>query len=522
MRKAFIFLIVLIINTAAFSQGSFVISGDNFDVLTDLTVPEDSAIYSINLNIKNSIYLQNLGEITSNVFVYDGCRLNVQNSGIMSGDISLGEHSELVQVIKTNSDITNLKVINSDYSILIQNSDILKISDILPISSGVSKIILENSVVLLDNVISDTTLRNIIPRNVELLGNVKIKLNNSNELNDALLLSNVSGDGVVTVDVNGLDPLYNAMVERRDGNIYLKIYRETDYEKLLGNSRGEFINNLRTSSPYNPTIRAIDRAGSISEIYGILGKSVILNPINLMRPIKLFNEFENTKFSQIKNRRKSESVSAIVEPIYIFSNGLSMYAGKSTIINTTRNFLFSISGYGGYFNVSDDINEYSGSFYGGDIRVRYDNKYMWMDNKFGYTKSDFNAGTILEDNTVINNPQGNMIYGFLKIGVKFRYDGFYLSPYVGLGSTQESVAHEYDSSVFGDIGCVFGFNVMNMGLLYRYSAFINSQTDNMISGGLKMEVWSIDDAAGGSLIYQLIQDEIGLSNKISFNLKFSF
>ena len=243
MRKAVIFLIASIINTAAFAQESFLIGGDNFDVFNDLTVFEDSAIYSTNLNIKNSIYLQNLGEITSNVFVCDGCRLNVQNSGIMSGDISLGEHSELVQVIKTNSDITNLKVINSDYSILIQNSDILKISDILPISSGVSKIILENSVVLLDNVISDTTLRNIIPRNVELLGNVKIKLNNSNELNDALLLSNVSGDGVVTVDVNGLDPLYNAMVERRDGNIYLKIYRETDYEKLLGNSRGEFINN---------------------------------------------------------------------------------------------------------------------------------------------------------------------------------------------------------------------------------------------------------------------------------------
>ncbi|HOY47232.1 MAG TPA: hypothetical protein PLZ05_01350 [Alphaproteobacteria bacterium] len=522
MRKAVIFLIASIINTAAFAQESFLIGGDNFDVFNDLTVFEDSAIYSTNLNIKNSIYLQNLGEITSNVFVCDGCRLNVQNSGIMSGDISLGEHSELVQVIKMNSDITQMNVINSDYSILIQGGELVNLSNVLPISGGTSKIVLDNTVILIDNVTSDTTVRNITPRNVELLGNVKIKLNNSNELNGALLLSNVSGDGAVTVDVYGLDPLYNAMVERRDSDIYLKIYRETDYQKLLGDSRGEFINNLRTSSPYNPTIRAIDRAGSISEIYGILGKSIILNPINLMRPIKLFNEFENTRFSEIKNRRKSESVSAIIEPIYIFSNGLSMYAAKSTIINTTRNFLFSISGYGGYFNVSDDINEYSGSFYGGDIRVRYDNKYMWMDNKFGYTKSDFNAGTILEDNTVINNPQGNMIYGFSNIGVKFRYDGFYLSPYVGFGSTQESVAHEYDSSVFGNIGCVFGFNVMNMGLLYRYSAFINSQTDKIISGGLKMEVWSIDDAAGGSLIYQVIQDEIGLSNKISFNLKFSF
>ena len=522
MRKIIVFLMLFIINiTVCFAEPDYIygtVAAAKYDLYNDTIIFEEGALDTPIVNIKNSLYLQNMGKITGDIFVSDGCQLNLRNSGSIDGQINFGTGSTLTQIINTNSDISQLNV-DSVYSILVQDTDNINLSDVVNISNTADKIILDNSSFILSDDSDINTVSNSLI-NIELQGQINIILENIKDIDGIVLLSNVSGDGIVSIDISNLDSLYSAKAIRKDDEIILDIYRETDYEKILGTTLGEFANSLRGSS--SRTIIAMDRASSSSSLYDVISKSVLFNPINLMRPVRLFNEFENSNFSEIKNRRKSENVSAIFEPIYIFSDGLNMYAGKATVLNTTRNFLFSFSGFGGYFGISDDINNYSGDFYGISVRSRYDNKYFWFDTNVSYTASDFNVGTVLEGNYLVTNPHGNMFYGTTSSGIKFRYHSLYLSPYVGLGGFQESVSDDYNSDVYGKAGGIIGFNVSKLGLVYRYSAFANTRTDSAINAGLKMEVWSIEDAAGGSLVYQIIKDDLAVSNKISANIKFSF
>ncbi|MBN1325083.1 MAG: hypothetical protein JW974_02600 [Alphaproteobacteria bacterium] len=288
MRKLIVFLITVLINTAAFSQDSFVIGGENLDLYEDYILPENSIIEAVNLNIKNSLYLQNLGEISSDIFICDVCQLKLQNSGVINSVFNMGNNSKLTQVIKTNADISEIGAGDFIYSVLVQNVETINFSDLIDISGAADKIILDNASVSL---IGNNEMSFISPE-IELIGEIKVNIDNSDELDGSVILSNVSGDGVVNLNVQELGPLYIAKAIRRDDNIYVSIYRETDYQKVLGGSRGIFINNLRVSSPNNPTLVALDRAGSIYDLYGVMERSVALNPINLMIPIKIFNNFE--------------------------------------------------------------------------------------------------------------------------------------------------------------------------------------------------------------------------------------
>jgi hypothetical protein len=414
-----------------------------------------------------------------------------------------------LQIIKNESDI-NVLNINGNYSVSIQSTDFLSLSDIINVSQGADKIVFNNAHILVD-------CFDLISNEIQLSGETIITTNTTDDLLSNLKLSNVGGNGFITVKLNNMNSLYNIKAVRDNENVYFVMSRETDYIKILGYKDGHVVNSMRASSVNSKLVSAMDRAGSISEIYDFIDKSVLFKPINLMRPIKIFNNFESGGFNS-----KNKYTGASFSPIYILNKNLNLYAGKLGMSFNYYDWNINFYGYAGSFTESDDINNFSGNIYGGNINAYFDNKDVWLDMFLGYTGAQFNTNGVLNGDDLIYTPAGYSLYNNIDVGLKFYNSGFYFSPFVGAGATSESVLNDKDSSVFGKAGSKIGFGFSESGLRYNYSAFINLQTDKIQIGGLKMSVWSIADGAGGDVSYEMLHDEIGLSHKISGNLKFSF
>ena len=493
MRGIIIFLSIVFLNLNAFAQ----------DVLfADL----DTNI----INLNQSGYFENHGQISSDIFICNGCEMYLRNTGDMSGVIYIGDKSLLTQVINTHDDITYLNTIGSKFVINVQSKDLLKIAEIMHIAGNADKIIFDNSLLLLNAPITNIE--------IELIGKNVIQLDDARKFNGTAILSNVSGDGILDVYVPGLDSLQTAGTVRMDDSIYLYIKRETDYQKILGNSQGRFINSFRSSSNQR-MINAMDRAGSMSDLQDIINRSVSLNPINLMRPIRAFNNFEINSFKHFYN-----STASGVESTYITSSAVDLHMGKVYVSADFDNLHFVLSGYIGELETVDDINEFSGVLYGGNLRAYFDDKSLWIDSTVGFTMSSFKTDAIFTNHGSVYNPDGISVYGVLDSGINFDInDRFYISPMVGIGAEYEKVLHQSDSYIFLRAGGIVGFHLESISIKYDYQLFANVETDGTKNIGTQMDVWSVSDFMGGNISYMLGENEVfGVMHKISANIKFMF
>ncbi|MBN1325082.1 MAG: autotransporter domain-containing protein [Alphaproteobacteria bacterium] len=177
----------------------------------------------------------------------------------------------------------------------------------------------------------------------------------------------------------------------------------------------------------------------------------------------------------------------------------------------------------GRFENIDDINKFAGTLYGGNIRDYYMNDSFWLDSIFGVTASNFETDMILDGDNVVYNPSGISIYSALDAGLKFDfYNNFYFAPFIGFTGDYEKVLHQNDSSIAGRTGSAFGFSEETLGIRNDYQVFLNIQTNNIQTLGIRMNFWSIADDAGGSVSYAISNDEYGLNHKLVAELKFIF
>lgn len=512
MKKIFIFFIGIFLSANAFAESYIdtVLGGSDYNIIENTIISKNSIIESNNLNIKNSLYLENYGNIYSNIYVDDGFELQLQNSGSITGDIHLGENSDLVQIIK-NSDDINLLNADAPFSIIVQNDNWVSMSDLVGISESAENIMLDDAKIYLDYF-------GTLPKNIQLSGETVIRVNDINSALNNFYLTGVSTDGSITVLADGLNPLYSIQTIYDDDKIYLNLYRETDYQKILGIKNGSMVNSLRTSSLNNKLLASMDRAGSMSEIYEIMQKSIVFNPINLMKPIKTFNNFESVPF---KNRR-SQTVGLQLSPIYIVNNDMNMLVGKASLSISKNNWKLLLSGYFGNFTQSDDINDFGGSFYGANIKWGFSSRKIFTDILLGYTGAAFKTSGVLNGDKMIQNPTGKSLYGNIDTGIKMYFGDLYISPFAGFGANQTSVLNDEESDVYARIGGSAGFGFQDLGLRYDYGIFMSGQTDNIQSIGIKMDIWSFLDGAGGGMSYEILNNESGMHNKISANIKFVF
>jgi hypothetical protein len=398
-----------------------------------------------------------------------------------------------------------IKPTTAGFSILIQNTEPLRLSDIASIAGDADKIVFDNSILEMNSILS-------LPE-IELVGKITIIMDNPDDFDGQTLFTNVSGDGVINIHGVNLDPMYKALAisDEIENKVYLQIVRETDYGKILDVKTGNLINELRLRNPNNPTLAAIDNAQDMSSLKDVMRRSVMFNPINLMRPVRVFNHLE-------ANSYLSPSGMNAIEVMGIISDDFDMYAAKAGIGFNLDKLAVRLSAYAGQFQNMDDINYFSGFIYGANLRVGLDDRDFLLNSVFGVTKADFETDIIFDGSDIVYNPGGTSMYGAIDLGLKFDY----ISPFIGFGFENEKVLHQSDSSVTAKAGIVSGFDTTRAGIKYDYQFFAVLRTDDVRIMGLRMNVLSIADNAGGSISYAAHIDEIGVSHKLSLELTFGF
>ncbi len=520
MRNLVVFLLMMTVGFGAPANQPVyidsIIVGKNLDIFDNTVITKQSIVDVDRVNIIDTVYLDNRGNIYGDIFIRDGYMLTLRNSGMISGAVHTGENSHLVQVIKTQNDITQLNAPDSGFSILVQNKEPLKLSDIIGISVGADRIVLDGASIFISPAPIAKTLRATAEPNIELVGETIVKIPNAKNMDGKMILSNVSGDGVILVQDTGLGPLYAATAVRREDGIYLHVARETDYGKILGAGRGAFIDKLRNIDPENKTILALDRAADMNEFQRFAASSALLNPINLIRPVKIFNKFETSGFLSM------DEVSGL-EPICITSDWLDLYAAKLRAAFNIDNFNIAVNAYAGGFDSNTDLDSFSGNFYGGNIDFIFSYKSLWIDSGLGFTVSRFETGAIFDGNDFVYDPSGISIYGVADIGYRFDLNNdFYVSPFVGFGAEYDSVLYQDDTSVFARAGAYAGYSFNEIGIKYDYHIFAMAQTDETVMTGIRMSFWSVVDRMGGDISYAISDDEVGISHKFSAGIRFMF
>lgn len=518
MRAKIIFLIALFQAFGAYAQGS------STRIDSDTIIHRRDIIDS--LTVASTVNIENRGKILGDIFVNRGLVLHLRNSGVISGTINLGEYAQLVQVIETAADITRLAV-NGRYSIQISGRESLNLSDILKISNGADRIVLNSASISIDG--SEHSALHIRSATqpashdgaptpvIELIGEINVRISNLAAMRGKLIMANVSGDGVVNVIIDEDDMLYAAYAVRRDENIYLDVMRVTEYAKIIGDDMDDFVDWLRNENPDDKTVNALDNADDMKQFSNIIGRSAALSPINLMRPVRTFNRTQMMP-------TPIYDTDVGTDAIYITSNYADVYAAKIGAYGRNEKLRFGASAYSGAFSYKDDINDFSGYFYGANLRADWNDKSMYVHSIMGFTSAAFTTSAVFDGKSAAYNPKGFSAYGVIDAGLKYYMsDGFYAAPFIGAGAEFNKVLHQSQTDGFARAGATLGFSEsMTMGMKYDYAAFVLAQSNDVMSVGISMKFLSEFDDMGGEFSYALVRDEFDISHKFSIGLNFSF
>ncbi len=460
------------------------------------------------ITVSDCLKLENFGEIYADIFIEPGQTLSFKNSGAFYGTIYSDQNSHLIQLVNSKQDIGVLDFQGDGYfSVMVGPGTTINISDIAYMSVNADKIILDNSVIRLGPNFTE------LAQNIEIIGNVWIDLSNLSLSDGMLLLSGVSGNGSVNILTDNLSPLYYPHTVQRGNSIFLELFRETDYEKALGGNVGKFLNNVRKSGGNKRMLDALDRQTTLSGVQNVIKHSAAFNPVKLVRPVQIFEKFESMGPTE-------SGFSADFEPIYIFGNDMELFAGRASLDLSISDWTLGLVGYAGSFEFMDELDDFSGKFFGGNIGISYARESIWIDSVVGYSISSFDTGPIFKASS--DEPTGQSIYAKLDMGLNFEQGSMYIKPFVGISGNVAKVENDVDSDLYIRGGGIFGYKYSVMGLSYDYSLFGEIQTNSDIVLGARLGVWSEVDLVGGNASVRALKTELGTYYKISLEIKAGF
>ena len=316
--------------------------------------------------------------------------------------------------------------------------------------------------------------------------------------------------------IKDIDNLHNTAFVTDDTGTYVKIVRETNYQKVFQNTSGDFLENIRSKRPNDKMLSAMDRATNMNEINSIMNSSYHFNPMILMNPVKTINRSKLLDVSM-------EESGAGAKFNYITSNKLNDFGGRLYIGNKYNDFHFNMGLNFDGFSYTDTFNEFDGFVYGADVKARqyFDN--LWVDGLLGFNMAKFKAEDIYVNNNVNNNPNGNSQY--FRFGVGYDYTkikDFVVTPFIGFMSQRSNIIDSTDikTNMLAGINGKYSF-VMD-GIRYEYDASISSDEKANWNVGLNVVFLSVSDNAGASFGINAFKDEFATNYKISVNAKILF
>lgn len=458
-----------------------------------------------NIAVMGSYTIENFGTITGNINVFVGCQLTIHNMGVFNATFDLEPSASIVQVVSSPTDMQSINF-NTDYDLHVINADGLSLSSVLAFGADADSILLRDSFVLWD--VYDVNLDKL---NLE--GNIKIKINNVDSYANAPILTGVP-DGVnVRVISNESNPLFVVRTHVMDNNLYVTRVRETDYTKILNNNVGAFVNSLRDDGAAAPLVAALDNATTMGAINNIVQNSGRLSPINLIKPIRMLNDFETLNFNP----------GIGIGTDYLFADEFYVTGLNLTLGTGTGNFNFGWRMYLDYIRATDSFDEFSASVLGmtayGDYRMRD----IVVRGALGANISAFDMDNVFDGNGASDNPYGFSCYGAMDVGYLFDADNnIYLMPYVGVATEYMKILNDNDSALTMRGGVNIGYSFSMLGILYDYSAYANLGVDGDVMAGARVGFMSDIDMIGGHGEIDFVDNEIGRGYKITAGIDFKF
>ena len=493
------FFIILFNTISTFSYAETVyVNGNlqNIEIRKNTEITENSTVH--NINIAKAVNINNKGVITGLVQICRGCDVNIENSGFINAVFDVPNGSMVNQIIHDESDI-NLLGITNNFQIKVENSERISLSKLKSISNLADKIIINDSGLDLGSKLEDTKA---FPPNMELRGNITLYIDDLSIFDDKPVLSNVSGNGTIIVKSDEVNPLYRFSSFVSDNNLYISMLRDTDYVKILDDKIGSFLNEIRLKNPSDKLLGALDNAQSMSEIKDLISKSVRLNPIRLMDAVRTFNTFEVNKFA-------SDINGLGFSPMFIFSNSFNISGATADVgYSFTKDLRIGVSGYAAKINFADNIDEYEGFLYGGNIRISYKNGFILSRILAGLTQANFKIDSIFDGETALTNPEGKSFYSFGDIGVNFDVlSNLSISPFIRIGLNSAEIANATDTGVLTGIGTDLFLMTDTYDIKYKYGINISAYTNGIVNAMFQVDMMSVADGAGGNIQLGIVCDE---------------
>lgn len=493
------------------------IRGDVWNIENN-TVIADSVVVDVNqVNIVNSLVLTNAGTINGRVNVCDGCDVYVQNTGNINAMFdATGDNSSVIQLVRNNADLNPLGVAGK-YEIIVESANRVSWFGLRNMSGDADRIVLYNSVLDLDDGGARMFSAADAP-DIELRGNVTLYAYDLSVFGNGPIMSNVYGDGTISIYSENTNPLYRVAARISDNALYVDVVRDTDYFKILQNDAGMFLNSIRVGNPDDKLIAALDRATTMSELESIMSRTVRMNPIRMMDAVRTFNMFEMIDVATFTN-------GVSVAPIFLYSDDFNASGvGADVSFDISRNLKIAASVYAATMDFTNDLDEYKIALYGGNVHIAYFYNSIFARGVAGATISKFDVGAVFDNGEIVLNPNGISMYAVADFGIGFApLENFTVAPFVRVGADYAKILSASDLEIFTGAGADFIFNIADgYDIEYNYGIRISGDVSGRLDTSLRLGVTSIADRAGGNISLGIIYDNDTIGYKVGVGVGIKF
>lgn len=529
-----------------------------------------SALSNSDIKINGPVFLYNDGNITGQIDT-NGWNLFLYNSGVISGGITTENGGNVVQIIRSKSELTNICVVGNDsYIVKIDGYKNLDFNDIKDITA--SSFVIKNSSIVInslqewnnwgkevefeegssliigasnsntsgqtDNQVlsSNQTTgstnetngsennQTVIQSNNQISG--QTTNNSSDQITDNVdntsTTTNVSGIENLQIQVNDIDNLHAVQITQSGQEIVLNTERVTDYNLIFNNdtenNSSDVLEIIRNENPDDRLIRALDNAPDLAHMNNIKRHSSRFNHKILLSATKVIN-----KFSLFDTVEEDKDDVIGVKPVYMFSDTINNLGARFYVGNNFDNLYLNLGFNFNRFSYKDDLNDFSGSSYGLDIKAKQKFNNFYLYGLGGFSIIKFNANYVTSDNSLKHNPIGNSVYGKFDAGYDFALDSdLTISPFAGMYYQHYGVTDVSDNGldVHAGIDVKYSFDID--GIKYEYLLTGALMTHGDFYSGIKVGFWSVADAVGISFDAGIIKDDKDYNYKLSANAKMSF
>jgi hypothetical protein len=172
----------------------------------------------------------------------------------------------------------------------------------------------------------------------------------------------------------------------------------------------------------------------------------------------------------------------------------------------------------------NDVSDFKSNVYGGNLRFNYDiDEVMFLRGVGGLNFATIDCDNVVKENGVVSNPDAFGLYGGIDFGAKFNFEsGLFLSPFIGVGTTQEYVVDVKEKDSFIRAGGDVGYKYFMDGVTYSYILRAGLDTHGYFDASVGINAYTVSDKIGGGVLLGLVDTDFGLSGKVSANIKFVF